>query len=191
MRLSDISTQYFQEGSDRQALHRFLGLRVISLTPKICIEMELGDEVRALGAALHGGVVATLVDVASNVAAVGSKRYVFNKTRLATVSMNIRYIAPARVGPIRATAEVVHAGYQLISIDCSIVDGRGTLVARGETTSILSRPAKESRLDASAAGVHRDAGSGPGGEFSGDGEAGTAPADSRDVSRSREPGVSD
>lgn len=169
MHLSDISAQYFQEGLDRQALHRFLGLRVISLTPKICIEIELGDDVRALGAALHGGVVATLVDVASNIAAVGSERYVFNsRMRLATVSMNIRYIAPARVGPIRATAEVVHAGYQLISIDCSIADGRGTLVARGETTSILSRPAKGNRLAEAADGVQRNAGSGPGGESFGD-----------------------
>lgn len=153
MHLSDISAQYFQEGLDRQALHRFLGIRVVSLTPEICIEIDLGEEVRAVGTALHGGVVATLVDVASNIAAVGSGRYGFNRTRLATVSMNIRYIARARTGPVRATAEVVHAGYQLISIDCSIVDGRGTLVARGETTSILSRPAKGNHAAKAADGA--------------------------------------
>lgn len=170
MHLSDISAHYFQEGLDRQALHRFLGLRVVSLTPRICIEIELSDEVRALGNALHGGVVATLVDVASNIAAVGSNRYVFNRTRLATVSMNIRYLARAHVGPIRATAEVVHAGYQLISIDCSVVDGRGTVIARGETTSVLSRPAKAGHLEEAADGVRRDTGSGTTGESSGDGD---------------------
>ncbi len=68
----------------------------------IAVELDLIDSLRGPGGALHGGAVATLVDVAgASAVAKASGRLV------ATSSAAVSYLSAGRVGPIRAEAAVL------------------------------------------------------------------------------------
>lgn len=61
------------------------------------VEIELGDELRNPWGILHGGVVATLVDLAAEHATGGGF----------TTDVVLHYLAPNRVGPVRAEARLL------------------------------------------------------------------------------------
>jgi uncharacterized protein (TIGR00369 family) len=66
------------------------------------IELEITDDLRGPGGAVHGGLITMLVDVAAAVClAAASGKLV------ATATTSIEYLAAGRVGPLRATGEVV------------------------------------------------------------------------------------
>ena len=58
------------------------------------IEIELADDLRNPWGILHGGVVASLVDLTAEHATRGGR----------TTDVVLHYLAPNRVGPVRATA---------------------------------------------------------------------------------------
>lgn len=69
------------------------------------VEVDLIDSMRGPGGSLHGGIIATLIDVAgANAVARESGR------PLATTTSSISYLSAARVGPIRAEASVLRLG---------------------------------------------------------------------------------
>jgi uncharacterized protein (TIGR00369 family) len=80
--LDGLTTEHFDDGDGTRG-----------------VELEMTDDLRGPSGAMHGGLVATLVDTAgaSCLAAAGDWRPV------ATSTMSVQYLAPARVGPIRAT----------------------------------------------------------------------------------------
>ena len=61
--------------------------------------MDLADELRNPWGILHGGVVATLVDLATDHATNGG----------GVADVALHYLAPNRIGPVRATAAVFGA----------------------------------------------------------------------------------
>ena len=61
------------------------------------VEIDLADELRNPWGILHGGVVATLVDLAAEHATGGGY----------TTDVVLHFLAPNRVGPVRATARVL------------------------------------------------------------------------------------
>jgi uncharacterized protein (TIGR00369 family) len=69
----------------------------------VVVELDMDDSVRGPAGSLHGGLVAVLVDCAgaSCLAVAGRHR------PLATSHVSIDYLSAARVGPIRAEAELL------------------------------------------------------------------------------------
>jgi uncharacterized protein (TIGR00369 family) len=88
----------------------------------------------ALGANgnLHGGAIATAVDLASALAGVRSRPIDFEVESLITTDLHVRYLGRPRTEVVTVTAEVVRAGRQLIVIACSVTDGDGHLVASAD-----------------------------------------------------------
>jgi uncharacterized protein (TIGR00369 family) len=70
----------------------------------IAIEMDVRDDLRGPAGSLEGGVVSTLVDVA------GASAIGFKVGMVATEHIAISFLAPGRVGPIRATATPLRVG---------------------------------------------------------------------------------
>jgi uncharacterized protein (TIGR00369 family) len=69
------------------------------------VVLDVTDEVRGPSGAVHGGLVASLVDCAGALAVARvSKRLV------ATATTSISYLAAGRVGPLRASASVMRIG---------------------------------------------------------------------------------
>jgi uncharacterized protein (TIGR00369 family) len=72
---------------------------------QVAVELDLTDAMRGPGGAVHGGLVASLIDCAGATAvARASQRLV------ATASASISYLAAGRVGPLLASASVIRVG---------------------------------------------------------------------------------
>jgi uncharacterized protein (TIGR00369 family) len=76
--------------------------RRIETQDGVAVELDLIDSLRGPGGSLHGGAIATLIDVA------GASAVALRSGRLvATSSSAVSYLSAGRVGPIRAEAVVL------------------------------------------------------------------------------------
>ena len=71
----------------------------------VSVDLDVRDDLRGPAGTLEGGVVATLVDVAGASAAARAVGAL-----VATEHISVSFLAPGRVGPIRATGTVLRAG---------------------------------------------------------------------------------
>lgn len=66
------------------------------------VELDITDELRGPGGALHGGLVTMLVDVAGAYCLTRASGQL-----VATATTSVEYLAAGRVGPVRATGQVM------------------------------------------------------------------------------------
>lgn len=81
---------------------------------------------------LHGGALATLVDLTSALAAVRARTIDLEVESLVTADIHIRYLGQPRTDTVTASAEVVRDGRQMIVIDCKVHDTGGHLIASAD-----------------------------------------------------------
>lgn len=83
--------------------------------------------------AAHGGVVSALVDSTMGVAALSK---VFKENRVvSTVELKVSYLKPVlEQDELRCIAEVLNTGKRLIYVECSVINQKEQLVARGNGT---------------------------------------------------------
>lgn len=93
----------------------------------------------AFGAAgnLHGGAIATLVDVAAATAAARNSAFVPGQNSLVTADIHVRYLGRPKGAWVDAIATVVRAGRQLIVVDCRVVDPLGNVIAAADFSSMV------------------------------------------------------
>jgi uncharacterized protein (TIGR00369 family) len=110
-----------------------LGCRLRAYGPD-CVVVELLLQPRHLNNAshLHGGVTATLLDVAMGLCGTWVEEP--EQRRVATtLSMNVNFSAPAPVGSrIRAVAVCRSAGHKVFMASCDLLDEEDRLLAFGE-----------------------------------------------------------
>jgi uncharacterized protein (TIGR00369 family) len=120
-------------------LHRFLGLRAVELGQDPCV-LEMPIDPNAFGGTgnLHGGALATLIDVCSAMAASRANPFDFETHSLVTADLHIRYLGRPRSGDtVRAEARVVRAGRQLIVVETRVLDEQDNIIATGDFSSML------------------------------------------------------
>lgn len=78
---------------------------------------------------LHGGAIATLVDLACALAAARASGFDPETESLVTADMHVRYLGRPGTDRVTARAEIVRMGSQLIVIDCRITDGVDHVIA--------------------------------------------------------------
>src|SRR5256885_5722853 len=89
---------------------------------QVTVELDATGDMRGPGGAVHGGLVASLIDCAGAVAvARASERLV------ATANASISYLAAGRVGPLRADASAIRVGSHH-----GVADVRGCDAAHGD-----------------------------------------------------------
>jgi uncharacterized protein (TIGR00369 family) len=123
----------------RVPLHDMMGLTIVDGGPPMVMTMELTDAVRGpVEGTVHGGMLATLADVASALALRDS----LEPTEIpVTTDIHLRYYRQPRSGPLTAVAQVVHRGRRLLGTDCSITDGEQRVLARSTATfMVVSAP---------------------------------------------------
>jgi uncharacterized protein (TIGR00369 family) len=111
--------------------HDYLGLRFVQEGSPSRVELDLGDHVKGAVAPLHGGVLATLIDVACGAAASGSLTDAAREVPVST-DLTVRFLRQPKSSPLVAEATVVHAGRSALLIDCVVNDGAGKQVGRGQ-----------------------------------------------------------
>ena len=127
----EISLERMQELLDGSPFIHLLRMRAVSLDrdrQQVVISMPLSPEYeRHKGTGqFHGGVLATLIDVAGDFALV-----ILLGGGVPTINLRIDYLRPAGGGSLTATASVRRAGRTIGVVDIDVTDGTGKLVAIG------------------------------------------------------------
>src|SRR4051812_43535157 len=94
-----------------------LGLLISTDDDRIVVEMDIRDNLRGPAGSLEGGVLSTLIDVAAGAASVRAMGML-----VATQDMTIHFLAPGKVGPMRASGEVLRARNGVAVIEVRVTD---------------------------------------------------------------------
>lgn len=133
------------------SFNEHLGLRVVSLSPApVTISFDMRPEYvgHFLYGRLHGGLIATVMDVTAGLAIMmGVADYhtaetaeqVMNRfANFATIDMRVDYLRPGIGEHFIATAEVVRLGRRLGVSRSSLKNQAGTLIATGNASFMVS-----------------------------------------------------
>ncbi len=113
---------------------RHLGMQLISLEKdQATLSLPFTESIITVGTTVHGGAIASLIDMAATVAA-WSGAEVTASTRGTTVALTVNYLAAAQKEDIQATARVLRRGRSLTYLDVEVRSTSGTLVAKGLVT---------------------------------------------------------
>lgn len=125
-------------GFGRTPLHRLLGISLAHADADLVVaEMPVREEAFNQTGNLHGGAIATLVDVAAGSAAARSSSFEPGKNTLVTADLHVRYLGRPKGDVIRAEARVMRAGRQLIVVDVRVLDPGGNLIALGDFSAMV------------------------------------------------------
>jgi uncharacterized protein (TIGR00369 family) len=104
----------------------WLGIRDVAGAPPGVVELDVSDSVRNPWGIVHGGVTASLVDIAAERAV-----QAHSDVPVETGDVALHYLAPARVGPVRASATVLgqRSDGAVVAVEVRDV-GRDRVVAR-------------------------------------------------------------
>jgi uncharacterized protein (TIGR00369 family) len=125
-----------QPPSEWPPLHDYLGMVVEQMGTPSRVVVPLSDHVRGALAPAHGGVLATMIDVAC-AAAIGRDNYKGGFP--VSTELNVRFYSQPRQSPLVAEGNVVHRGSRIVGVECVVTDGAGRQVARGSGSYMLVR----------------------------------------------------
>ena len=136
---SNLDESYLDE-FDHQPFHEMLGITLVERAPgygKIMLT-RTEETPTGIGGGVHGGVLATLVDIAMTVALFAEMRE--GEVPAGTADLGITYLRKAQGERIFASASVVKRGRQLSSVEVDITDDRDRLCARGRVLYAFHPP---------------------------------------------------
>lgn len=126
------------EGIRRSPLHRFLDFRLTRADEEVAV-LTMPIQANAFGGTgnLHGGALATLIDVASAIAASRQSPFDHEEQSLVTTDLHVRYLGRPHGDRVRAEAKVLRAGRQLIVVECRVLDDDDRIIAAADFSSML------------------------------------------------------
>ena len=86
---------------------------------------------------LHGGAIATLVDLSCALAAARASGFDPAQESLVTADMHVRYLGRPRTDTVIARAEVVRVGSQLIVVECKVRDEEDHVIASADFSMMI------------------------------------------------------
>jgi uncharacterized protein (TIGR00369 family) len=114
------------------AFHRDLGLEVLEASPGVVrLSMPAREDQRNLLGSIHGGILATLADIAMGLAVrtdAGEER------RHTTIDLDIRFLRGAGPGTLTAEGRTVRVGSRIAVAEARIASEEGVEVARASGT---------------------------------------------------------
>jgi uncharacterized protein (TIGR00369 family) len=126
--------------NDRLAgtLTTLLGLHFVEAHPeRVVAELEIRDELRTVGGALHGG---TLMALADTVGAAGTAANLPADAGTTTLESKTNFFAAGRSGKVRATATPLHRGKRTQVWETRVTDETGRLLSLTiQTQMVLER----------------------------------------------------
>ncbi len=133
------SVEDVQKMITRGPFHQWLGLNVVSVAEgKIELTATWREEwvVNPDRRYTHGGILATLVDLAADWALVSR-----TGRGVPTIDLRVDYHRAAMPGTLTVRGEVVHVGRQFSVAEAKVFDGDGKLLASGRGTYLTAPPA--------------------------------------------------
>lgn len=112
-----------------------LGVEIAEIAvDEVTLRIAFADELTTVPGVIHGGVVATLVDVAGAAASASALTADDGATGGATAHLTISYLAPAG-SDLTARAKVVHRTRSGTQSQVEVRDAEDRLVATGQVSS--------------------------------------------------------
>ena len=119
-------------------LVRHLGIRLVEVTAQRVVgELEIRDELRTLGVAVHGG---TLMALADTVGAMGTIASLAPGQSTSTIESKTNFFAAGRAGQVRAVATPLHKGRRTHVWETRVTDESGKLLSLTIQTQIIVEP---------------------------------------------------
>ena len=137
----DEFLEAFRDAFGRTPLHHLLGLR-FSEPPgadpaTVVVEMPVDAPAFNGSGNLHGGAIATLVDVAAGSCAGRSSSFDPRDQSLVTADLHVRYLGRPKGSPVRAEARVMRSGRMLIVVEVRVLDPLDNLIAFADFSAMI------------------------------------------------------
>lgn len=116
-------------------MHELLALEFDDFVPgrhTAEVRMPVRPEALGITGSLHGGAIATMVDLACALAAAQASGFDASRESLVTADMHVRYLGRPLTGVVVARAQVVKVGRQLIVIECRVSDTDDHVIAAAD-----------------------------------------------------------
>jgi uncharacterized protein (TIGR00369 family) len=135
---TDPHLEYLRGLFHEMPLHKLLGLNFIEVgTGKVVVEMPVRHEAFNGSGNLHGGAIATLVDVAGGSCAARASGFDPTTQSLVTADLHVRYLGRPKGDTVRAEASVMRAGRMLIVVEVRVLDPQDNLIAFADFSSMV------------------------------------------------------
>ena len=117
-----------------------LSYRYVAGDADAILELDVTDDLRGPNGGVHAGITSVLADVAGAMAIAAR-----TERGGATSSVSVHCLAPAKVGPLRATANMLRASKNSAIADVQVTDvgNDGRLVAVGHRRRTSREPGRE------------------------------------------------
>ena len=138
MGVDDPHLEYLRTLFYEMPLHKLLGLRFVERDDGV-VEMEMPVRAEAFNGSgnLHGGAIATLVDVAGGSCAARASGFDPLTQSLVTADLHVRYLGRPKGDVVRAEARVMRAGRMLIVVEVRVLDSLDNLIAFADFSSMV------------------------------------------------------
>jgi uncharacterized protein (TIGR00369 family) len=128
--------QRILESFSRQGFMRTIGAVVESVEPgTVTIACPFSDAVTQQYGFWHGGVVASLADVACGYSALTMMP---EERQVLTVEFKVHFLKPAQTDRLLAVGQVVQSGRTLTVCDCSVFDSTRTRLLAKMTATMIA-----------------------------------------------------
>jgi uncharacterized protein (TIGR00369 family) len=119
----------------RNTLSGLLGMRVVEAGPdRVVAELEIRDDLRTVGGALHGGTLMALADTVGAVATIVNLSAGASTT---TIESKTNFFAPGKAGVVRAEATPLHKGRRTMVWQTRVTDAGGRLLSQTIQTQMV------------------------------------------------------
>jgi len=111
------------------------------------VEMPVAPGAFNASGNLHGGAIATLIDVASGSAAARAGTFRPGENTIVTADLHVRYLGRPHGDWVRAESRVLRAGRQLVIVETHVLDDDDRIIASADFSSMvvpLRQPLKPS-----------------------------------------------
>lgn len=125
----------------RAPFHQWLGLKVLAVgADEITLSACWSEHwvVKPEGSFTHGGLLATLVDIAADWSLVAT-----TGRGVPTVDLRIDYLRPAAQGDLTAHGRVIKLGRQFSVAQAEVTDSSGKVLASGRGVYLTAAPEKQ------------------------------------------------
>lgn len=123
-----MDTQEIEQKLLKGPFHQWLGLKVIAASPgELTLQVPFREEfiVNPAGGYIHGGILATLIDLAADWALVA-----WTGKGVPTLNLHVDYHRPAQ-GALTVKAKVIKQGKLASCAEAAIYDSENRLIASG------------------------------------------------------------
>ncbi|MGH9025648.1 MAG: PaaI family thioesterase [Acidimicrobiia bacterium] len=119
-------------------LHQLLGFRFVeSDDGSFVVEMPVDEAALNQTGNLHGGAIATLIDVVGGSTAARASAFQPGENTLVTADLHVRYLGRPRGDWVRGKGTVLHAGRSLIVVEVKVTDPEGRVIASADFSSMV------------------------------------------------------